>query len=150
MKNNLITFFLMLLLLDSCSSSKKSPSSSSSRGSTVAMLDANSFKLTTASDDDSYGYTEQNPVKVGGAKQNQGPSNERRFLNALLGPGGEPVTYQRQGSCCPFKTRNGMMGSGLLDRYEVTYEGLKKPLIIYINMYDTAELKAPKGFTFKQ
>jgi hypothetical protein len=151
MKNNLIPAFLLLVLLGSCSSGKKTSSSgSSSSRKQSEMLDENSFRLTAISDDDSYGYTEKNPVKVGGVKNNSGPLNERRFLNALLGPGGETLTYNRQGSCCPFKSRNGLMGSGLLDKYEVKYDGLEKPLIIYINMYDAGELKAPKGFTFKQ
>lgn len=114
------------------------------------MLDENSFKLLAISDDDTYGYTEKNPVKVGGATNMSGPLNERKFLNALLGPGGQTLTYNRRGSCCPFKSPNGLMGSGLLDMYEVKYEGLEKPLIIYINMYDPGELKAPKGLTFKQ
>ena len=130
---------LVILCLCSCSSSKK-----------AGMLDSNTFKLTAVSDDASYGFTEQNAVKVGGAKNSEGPVNERRFLNALLGPEGQQITYHRRGSCCPFNSPNGLMGSGLLDIYEVSYEGLDKPLLIYINMYDKGELKAPKGFTFRQ
>jgi len=151
MRNNLITAFLILVLLGSCSSTKKTSSSNPSYSRSQAkMLDENSFKLTAISEDDTYGYTEQNPIKVGGVKNSEGPLNERRFLNALLGPTGQELTYHRQGSCCPFKSPNGLMGSGLLDRYEINYDGLEKPLIIYINMYDFGELKAPKGFTFKQ
>lgn len=147
MKNNLVPAFLALVLLGSCNSAKKTSSPNSS--SKVEMRDENSFKLTAISDDETYGYTQQNPIKVGGVKNSSGPLNERRFLNALLGPESQPLTYYRQGSCCPFKSPNGLMGSGLLDKYEVKYDGLEKPLIIYINMYDAGELKAPKGFTFK-
>jgi hypothetical protein len=151
MKNNLIAAFFILVLFGSCSSSKKTSSINPSYSRSQAkMLDENSFKLTLISEDDTYGYTEQNPIKVGGVKNSSGPLNERRFLNALLGPGRQELTYYRQGSCCPFKSRNGLMGSGLLDRYEVKYDGLDKPIIIFINMYDFGELKAPKGFTFKQ
>ncbi len=42
------------------------------------------------------------------------------------------------------------MGSGLLDKYEVKYEGIENPVILYINMYNKGKLKAPKGFTFRQ
>jgi hypothetical protein len=42
------------------------------------------------------------------------------------------------------------MGSGMPDKYEVKYDGIEKPIIFYINMYDFGELKAPKGFTFRQ
>jgi hypothetical protein len=31
----------------------------------------------------------------------------------------------------------------------VTYGGMAKRIVIYINMYDAEELKAPKGFKFK-
>ena len=151
MKKNFAGVFFLVFILNSCSSSKKNISSPSSYSSSqAALLDHNTFKLTVVSDDASYGYTQQNPVKVGGVKSSEGPLNERRFLNALPGPAGQKLSYERQGSCCPFNSRNGLMGSGLLDKYEITYEGIKKPVIVYINMYDFGELKAPKGFTFAQ
>ena len=115
------------------------------------MLDNNTFKLTEVSTDKTYGYSENNAIMVGGVKENSGPLNERRFLNALLGPNGETVSYTRQGSCCRVKSKNAFIGEyGLLDRYEVTYAGLEKPIILYINMYDPGPLKAPAGFTFRQ
>lgn len=133
---------LLLFFFCSCSSAKKSQStaqSSSSSPSTAAI----------AVTDENYGYAEQNPVKVGGTTSS-GPANERAYLNSLTGPNGEALTFVRKGSCCPFKTPNGIIdNTGMLDRYEVTYSGLAKPVIIYINMYDKEELKAPKGFKFK-
>jgi hypothetical protein len=91
---------------------------------------------------DDYGYSANNPIKTGG-----GPKGERAFLNRLAGPNGEPVRYQRLGSCCSFSTPNGIMGGGLLDRYEVWIEGQPQPKILYLNMYDFEEPKIPKGFT---
>jgi hypothetical protein len=113
------------------------------------LMDDNTYKLDSITNDETYGYSLKNPIMVGW-KEESGPKNERRFLNALLGPGGEEVTYNRQGSCCMFYSSNGMMDRGLIDRYEVTYSGLEKPVIIFINMYDPGVLKAPKGFTFKK
>lgn len=139
MKRYGLLLVFAVLLFSSCSTSKK-----------TAFLDNYTFLLTEISTDETYGYTEGNPIKVGGARQSEGPPNERRFLNALLGPNGEAVKYNRQGSCCHFSTPNGILGGGLLDRYEVTYEGLEKPIILFINMYDKDGLKAPKGFTFKK
>jgi hypothetical protein len=99
--------------------------------------------------DSTYGYTEQNPIKVGGVSRERGPQNQRAFLNALRGPGGERVQYQRQGSCCQYKTPNGMIaGLGALDIYEVTYQGLSKPLRLYLNMYDYEQPRIPRGFTW--
>ncbi|MBY0536939.1 MAG: hypothetical protein K2P88_13905 [Chitinophagaceae bacterium] len=146
------------LLFVQCSSSKKSSSSSSSSPSssskypntnTMAKLDESTFQLTEVSTDESYGYTESNPIRVGGPFSDA-VKNEQRFLNALLGPDNQVVKYRRTGSCCPFKTPNGIMDGGLLDRYEITYEGLEKPIYLFVNMYDYEYLKAPKGFTFKK
>ncbi|WP_277871519.1 hypothetical protein [Winogradskyella wandonensis] len=38
------------------------------------------------------------------------------------------------------------MGKALVDVYEITYEGLKKPILLYISFYDTDKLYIPKGF----
>lgn len=114
------------------------------------MRNSSTYILTEISTDPTYGYTVSNPVKVGGVKKNEGPLNERRFLNALTGPNGEEVSYYRKGSCCVFKTRNGYMGSGLLDLYKVSWEGATDTFSIYINMYDFGPLKAPKGFGLKK
>jgi hypothetical protein len=151
MRNNTLLVFLLAATISSCSSSKKTVSTPDSPGlSPTNSTEGNFFRLTVVSNDDSYGYTEKDPINVGGAKKSEGPANERRFLNALLGPEGQSVTYYRIGSCCVFKTPNGLMGSGLLDKYEVKYKGIEKPVVLYLNMYDTGELKAPKGFTFRQ
>lgn len=111
--------------------------------------DGQAFILTEISEDNTYGYSEKNPIKVGGVDKMEGPVNERRFLNALAGPNGEPITYQRMGSCCPFKTPNGFSGSGLLDKYKILWEGQTSEVFLYINMYDYAKLKCPVGLTIK-
>jgi hypothetical protein len=84
---------------------------------------------------------------VGGGSD--GPKNERRFLNALCGPNGEKIEYYRIGSCCPFESENSAFG-GMLDKYNITYKGLKKDIIIYINMYDSDILKVPVGLELKK
>lgn len=114
------------------------------------LLNNQTFLLTEVSKDKSYGLTQNNPIKVGGVDVDQGPANERRFLNALAGPNGETISYSRAGSCCAFKSKNGFNGSGLLDNYRVTWEGSKDTVSIYINMYDYGSLKVPFGFTIKK
>lgn len=113
------------------------------------LLDEVTFRLDSVSTDDSFGYTQANPIMVGGGTES-GAYNQRRFLNALLGPDGEAITHSRRGSCCPFNSPNGFMGGGLLDMYEVTIAGQSKPVVLYVNMYDKGILRAPKGFTFKK
>jgi hypothetical protein len=104
-------------------------------------------KKTTSSnfDDEEYGYTANNPIKVGGGLKN-GVQNEYRYLNRLSGPNGEKVGYYRKGSCCHFKSRNGINGIGLLDVYYVSYQNKSDTVKMYINMYDADKVAAPKGF----
>lgn len=125
MKKQLL--FLSFTLLLSCSTSKT--------------------RTSEINTDSNYGYTENNPIKVGG--KISGPANEREYLSSLSGPNGEVVTYNRAGSCCHFETRNSPLGMGMLDIYRVTYEGKKDTVSLYLNMYDKGKLKAPAGFKFK-
>lgn len=141
---------IFLICFAACTSQKKTtaptqPSYGDDRTTEVELLNSQTFKLYERTKDSTYGYTVQNPVKVGG--KNDGPLNERRFLNGLLGPKYETIEYERVGSCCPFKTPNGLFGdSGLLDKYKVYWQGAKDTLILYFNMYDKGNLKIPVGF----
>ena len=94
----------------------------------------------------------QPAIRVAGLNARGGPASERAYLDQLRGPNGETVTYERQGSCCAFETPNGILNQGMLDMYEVSYDGLPKPLVLYLNMYDPPEgaLKAPEGFVLSQ
>jgi hypothetical protein len=107
------------------------------------------------STDETYGYTQENPIKVGKAgttlpgKMNlqdalntpitssNGPARERAFLDTLLGPNGKKISYERRGSV--------RAGNTVLDRYVIS--GLGKEVILYLDMYSYAETKVPVGFT---
>ena len=146
MKNLLI--ILSALLVVSCSSTRNTSTSQPAFTGKYEPLDDVTFIIVDYSQDESYGYTQKNPIKVGNFAE--GPKNERRFLNALAGPNGEKISYYRIGSCCEFKTKNSPFGGGLLDKYSVTYEGSTKEIVLYINMYDADVLKVPVGFTLKK
>jgi hypothetical protein len=89
-----------------------------------------------------YGYSMDQPVEVGGGAMYVA-ARERRYLDALRGPAGEPVQYKRRGSTSP--SPNSLI---ILDAYEVTYAGLEKPVTIYLNAYHYDDrLRAPQGFT---
>jgi len=102
-----------------------------------------SMKLAEISTDEKYGYepNHKTAIKVGSIR------NGYAYLRALLGPNGEPVQARRLGSCCGFKIKKG--SSGLLDKYEIYYQGIEKPIILYVNGYEYETPKAPIGFTFK-
>jgi hypothetical protein len=42
------------------------------------------------------------------------------------------------------------MGAGLLDKYEITWEGQKKPIYLYINIYEKGDLLIPYGLNAKK
>ncbi len=113
-------------------------------GDTVFSALLNSIKFLTIHDpgscpvsaDETYGYTQENPIKVGGGALG-GPARERAYLDNLRGPHGEELTYERLGAF-PF-------GDTILDIFEV--RGLVTPVILYLDEYSYTEPQAPAGFT---
>ncbi len=96
------------------------------------------------SDDPTYAFTRENPVPIGGGALYVA-ARERRYMDALRGPAGQAIRYKRVGSL-PQSTSN----STILDLYEVTYEGLEKPISLYLDAYHYWEQRAPKGFICAQ
>jgi len=111
------------------------------------QLSAGVAVLASVSNDPNYAFDKAHPVKTG-----PGFPAEWRYLNALRGPHGEVVHYQRVGACCAFDTPADERGKGFLDQYTVRYDGLEKPLDIYLNMFEgtppSAPMPAPLGFDF--
>src|SRR6476646_6277691 len=92
------------------------------------------------SDEPVFATTKDHAVQVGGGAMYVA-ARERRYLDALRGPTGEPLTYKRIGSLL------GPDGHTILDGYEVTYTGLETPITLYLDAYHFDDaLKAPKGF----
>jgi len=90
----------------------------------------------TISTDKTYGYIQENSIKVGGDAFD-GPPRERAYLDNLLGANGEKISYERTGSI-PF-------GDTILDAFELTVAG--KKVTVYIDEYAYTEPQAPVGFT---
>ncbi|MFN8288136.1 MAG: tetratricopeptide repeat protein [Chitinophagales bacterium] len=104
--------------------------------------------LNKQSTDAKYGFTEKNPVKVGLGPVS-GPGNENDYFELLRDAQGEPVKYERLGSCCEYKSPNGFMGYAMLDRYQLTYhdaEGKEQKTVVYISFYDYEEPQVLAGF----
>lgn len=94
------------------------------------------------SDEPAFATTREQPAQVGGGTM-YAAARERRYLDALRGPMGEAIQYRRIGSLRPDKE-----GRTILDSYEITYPGLGKPLVLYLDAYHFDDiLKAPRGFT---
>lgn len=91
--------------------------------------------------DAAFAYTPEQAVQVGGGAMYVA-SRERRYLDALRGPAGEPVQYKRTNSL------ESPDGQSILDRYEVSYDGAEKPVTLYLDGYHFDDrLLAPRGFT---
>ena len=145
----LISFCLIILLFASCGSSKPKILSTSTNPTTSSSDHVPFMDITEYSENKDYGLDGKFPVKVG----EKSVSNQRRYLASLAGPNGEELQFHRRGSCCAYKSKNGVLGgegNALVDVYEVTYEGLKKPILVYISFYDKENLYIPKGFTKRQ
>lgn len=102
----------------------------------VQFIDVQSSGACVVSEDPTYGYTEENPIRVGGDFL-EGPARERAYLNNLLGPNGEILSYVREGS---FPS-----GDTILDIYRITGPGIEE--VLYLDEYKYEPLLAPVGFT---
>lgn len=117
---------------------------------TAKQSTSTSHKTVEKNLDPRYGYSEVNPIKVGGVSKREGPQREIDYLRSLVGLNGENLSFYRIGSCCAFKTENSPFGdNGLLDIYSVTYKGKGDTVKLYLNMYDEDVLYAPEGFKFR-
>lgn len=116
---------------------------------TMPQIKHNVFVVTEIATDKNYGYSENHPVNLGFASDIEN-NKASRYLEALAGPNGEKIIYTFVESCCPFFTETGGMGTGLLDKYEITWDGNKTPLYLYINSYEKGKILIPKGLTAKK
>lgn len=141
--NKYITLIIIVATLYSCGS--KSPKIlGTSTNPTESSSNYQPFdNISKYSKNKEYGLSAKYPVKVG----ENSVKNQRKYLASLAGPNGEELTFHRRGSCCPYKSENGLFGSAMVDVYEVTYIGLKEPILVYISFYDYEPLFIPKGFT---
>jgi len=139
-----------LVMMASCVSTKNTIKNIDTTAIMPALNKDKNFVITEVSSDKNYGYDQDYPVNLGFLPAKISDMNVKRYFGALTGPKGEPITYNKTDSCCPFPTKNDAMGAGLLDIYEVTWEGLNKPKVIYINIYEKGAVKAPAGFGIKK
>lgn len=94
--------------------------------------------------DETYGYTVENPIKVG-----HGPRGQRAYLEMLRDGRGNKVKYERGGSAGMYPSENGLMGMATVDSYKITYKdkkGKNKKTTLYISFYDYDTPKIPVGF----
>lgn len=143
-------FITALLLLTSCGSIKSSLKNIDNNAPLPVIGKNNSFIITEYSKDKRYGYDKDYPINIYFRGTQNDTINQKYYLNALAGPKGEKISYTKLENCCPFPTKNSDMGAGFLDVYELTWEGLKKPITLYINIYERGILMVPVGLSLKK
>ncbi|MBP7396911.1 MAG: 2-dehydro-3-deoxyphosphooctonate aldolase [Flavobacterium sp.] len=139
-----------LFLFVSCISTKSTLKNVDNNAPIPKLTKNNTFVITEFSKDKKYGYDKDYPINIFYRGTKDDVINQQRFLNALAGPNGEAITFSKLESCCPFPSKNTEMGAGFLDVYEIKWEGLKKPILLYLNIYERGQLMVPVGFSLKK
>ena len=142
-------FIAISLLFSSCGSIKSTLQNVDNNAVSPAIKDGH-YVITEYSKDGKYGYDKDYPINIGFANEKSGPKSVGYFFNALEGESHEKITYEKVDSCCPFPTKRSVMGGGILDIYEVKFEGKSKSVLLYINIYDKGKVLCPKGFLIKK
>lgn len=146
----IVLFAMIILAAASCVSSKSTLKNVDDNAPDLILKKDNTFAITLFSKDKKYGYNPDYPVNIFYRNTKDESINEIRFLNALAGPNGEKITYTRLETCCPFPTKRSDMGAGFLNVYELKWEGQKKPIKLYLNIYEKGILMVPLGLTLKK
>lgn len=146
----IIAIIVLFVTCISCVSTKSTIQNVDDNAPIPKLNKENAFILTEFSTDTKYGFNPDYPVNVYYKSSKNENINQERFLRALAGPKGEPITFTKVDSCCPFPTKKADIGAGFIDIYEITWEGLKTPVRMYINMYERGALMVPVGFTLKK
>ncbi|HOZ74282.1 MAG TPA: 2-dehydro-3-deoxyphosphooctonate aldolase, partial [Flavobacterium sp.] len=147
MNSKLFLMAMLCVAMVSCVSTKSTLKNVDDNAPAPRLKADNTFVINVNSTDKKYGYDKDYPVNVFFRDTKSETLNIERFLNALAGPKGEPITYKKIETCCPFPTKRTEIGAGFLDVYEVSWEGNAKPLKLYLNIYEKSVLMVPVGLT---
>ncbi|WP_433777782.1 2-dehydro-3-deoxyphosphooctonate aldolase [Flavobacterium anhuiense] len=140
---------VLLISASSCISTKSTLKNVDDNAPDLILKKDNTFSITQFAKDKKYGYDPDYPINIFFQNTNNEALNETRFLNALAGPNGEKITYSRLETCCPFPTKRSNMGAGFLNVYELKWDGQKKPVKLYLNIYEKGILMVPLGLRLK-
>lgn len=91
-------------------------------------------------EDPEYGFSPDNPIQVGNTNLTDGPEREQLYLLTLRGPDNQEVIFTRQ---APQFNQSG----GIVDPYQIEYDGLEEAVLLYFDLYHFASLQVPIGFT---
>ena len=145
-----VLFIALLVVTVSCVSSKSTLKNVDDNAPVLILSQNNTFIITEYSKDKKYGYDQDYPINIFYKTTKEDSINQQRFLDALAGPKGEKISYTKLESCCPFPTKRTELGAGFLDVYLLKWEGQKKPVKLYLNIYEKGILMVPVGLSLKK
>ena len=145
-----VLFIALLIVTASCVSSKSTLKNVDDSAPVLTLSQNNTFIITEYSKDKKYGYDQDYPINIFYRNTKDDSIYQQRFLNALAGPKGEKITYTKLESCCPFPSKRTELGAGFLDVYELKWDGQKKPILLYLNIYEKGILMVPVGLSLKK
>ena len=145
-----VLFIALLVVTVSCVSSKSTLKNVDDNAPVLILSQNNTFIITEYSKDKKYGYDQDYPINIFYRTTKEDSINQQRFLDALAGPKGEKISYTKLESCCPFPTKRTELGAGFLDVYLLKWEGQKKPVKLYLNIYEKGILMVPVGLSLKK
>lgn len=142
-----ILLIAIFIAITSCVSTRSTLKNVDDDAPNLVLSRENTFVITEYSTDKKYGYEADYPVNIFFQNTRNETVNQERFLNALAGPKGEKITFSKKESCCPFPTKRTDLGAGFLDVYELKWKGQKKPIKLYLNIYEKGILMVPVGLS---
>ena len=137
------------LLLTSCVSTQSTLKNVDNSAIRPAIKDL-AYVITEYATDNKYGYDQDYPINIGFIHEKQEDINIQYYFNSLEGPNGEKISYKKVDTCCPFPSKNSLMGAGTVGIYEVTFEGSNKKVMLYFNIFEKGKILCPKGFAIKK
>ncbi|MEL1247653.1 2-dehydro-3-deoxyphosphooctonate aldolase [Flavobacterium helocola] len=137
------------LLLTSCVSTQSTLKNVDNNAVRPAIKDL-AYAITEYATDSKYGYDQDYPINIGFIHEKQEDINIQYYFNGLEGPNGEKISYKKVDTCCPFPSKNSLMGAGTVGIYEVTFEGSNKKVMLYFNIFEKGKILCPKGFVIKK
>ena len=108
------------------------------------------YVITEYATDSKYGYDQDYPINIGFIHEKQEDINIEYYFNGLQGPNSEKISYKKVDTCCPFPSKNSLMGAGTVGIYEVTFEGSNKKVMLHFNIFEKGKILCPKGFAIKK
>ena len=114
-----------------------------------ASQDRPHFEIKGTAKSKNYGYSESEPIKVGGGTS---AGYHFMFLEQLRGPNGETLEVSRIGSCGNYPdpdTTLTKFKEGVLTCFSINCPAFKKPRTLYFDKYRTGDLYLPKDLTWK-